>query len=346
MKHVDYIVVGCGLAGIAFCEQLRVNNKSFVVFDNSSQTSSGVAGGLYNPVILKRFTPVWKSRAQLDIAIPNYQNIEKLLDIKLDYQVPVYRLFNSIEEQNNWFTASDKVGLSEFLFTGIIKNDNNHIKAPFGFGKVLQTGRIDTLKLIQTYRTYLETQGHFFKDAFEYESVKFQENNVEYINYQAAHIIFAEGFGVKKNPFFKELPLNGTKGELLTIHAPELKMEYVLKSSVFIIPLGEDLYRIGATYHRDDKTNTITEDAREELLKKLKTFLHCEFTVVNQVAGIRPTVAGRRPLVGSHASYKNVHILNGLGSRGVMIAPYVAKQLYDFIEHQIPLEEEIDVSRF
>lgn len=56
--EVDYIIVGCGLAGIAFCEQLRQNNKSFVVFDNSSQHSSTVAAGLYNPVILKRFTEV------------------------------------------------------------------------------------------------------------------------------------------------------------------------------------------------------------------------------------------------------------------------------------------------
>jgi len=47
---VDYIVVGCGLAGIAFCEQLLANNKSFVVFDDDSQKSSTVAGGLYNPV--------------------------------------------------------------------------------------------------------------------------------------------------------------------------------------------------------------------------------------------------------------------------------------------------------
>jgi len=61
MKHVDYIIVGCGLAGIAFCEQLNAANKTFIVFDNASQHSSTIAGGLYNPVVLKRFTPVWKS---------------------------------------------------------------------------------------------------------------------------------------------------------------------------------------------------------------------------------------------------------------------------------------------
>jgi len=65
---VDYIVVGCGLAGISFCEQLKANGKSFVVFDNQSQQSSIVAGGLYNPVVLKRFTSVWKSKELLELA--------------------------------------------------------------------------------------------------------------------------------------------------------------------------------------------------------------------------------------------------------------------------------------
>jgi UDP-galactopyranose mutase len=43
---VDYIVVGSGLAGIAFCKHLNDRNKSFVVIDDDSQQSSTVAGGL------------------------------------------------------------------------------------------------------------------------------------------------------------------------------------------------------------------------------------------------------------------------------------------------------------
>ncbi len=46
---VDYIIVGCGLAGIGFCEELRKNGRSFIVFDdiqdltplNSIKTVSG-----------------------------------------------------------------------------------------------------------------------------------------------------------------------------------------------------------------------------------------------------------------------------------------------------------------
>ena len=343
---VDYIIVGCGLAGIAFCEQLKKNKKTFVVFDNNSQLSSSVAGGLYNPVVLKRFTPVWKSKEQLKLAIPMYLNIEKELDIKLDFKIPVLRRFTSIEEQNNWFTASDKIGLSEWLSPEIIKNDNANIDAEFGFGEVLETGRIDSHLLIDSYKIHLNEKDVFFSEAFSYNKLVLDDSLVTYKNIKAKHIVFAEGFGIKENPFFNHLPLKEAKGELVIIHAPELKINFVLKSSVFLIPIGDDKYIVGATYNWKDKTNNITQEARVELLNKLKTFLKCNYDVVNQVAGIRPTVIDRRPLVGVHKKYRNIFVLNGLGTRGVMIAPYIAKQLYDLIENGEPLEVEINITRF
>jgi glycine oxidase len=70
---VDYIIVGLGLAGLAFVEELMNANKSFLVFEDASQTSSLVAGGVYNPVVLKKFTAVWKAAEQLDLALLFYE---------------------------------------------------------------------------------------------------------------------------------------------------------------------------------------------------------------------------------------------------------------------------------
>jgi glycine/D-amino acid oxidase-like deaminating enzyme len=90
----------------------------------------------------------------------------------------------------------------------------------------------------------------------------------------------------------------------------------------------------------------ITVKAKKGLLNKLDKFLNCEYKVIDQVAGIRPTVKDRRPIVGQHQQHKNMFILNGLGTRGVMIAPYVAEQLFNYIEYGNSLESEIDISRF
>ncbi|GAA3603326.1 FAD-dependent oxidoreductase [Flavivirga amylovorans] len=343
---VDYIVVGIGLAGISFCEQLKANKKTFIAFDNTSQLSSIVAGGLYNPVVLKRFTSVWKSKEQLEIALPLYARLEKELDVKLDYKIPVYRKFASLEEQNDWFAASDKPILSEYLSEKLIKNENHAIKADFGFGEVLDTGRIDVKTMIEAYKIDLLKNKLLLEEAFNHDAITIENNTIQYQNLKATNMVFSEGYGIKQNPYFNHLPLVPAKGELVIIHAPDLKINYVLKAGVFLIPLGNDLYIVGATYEWKDLSNGITKEAKETLLNKLKKLISCSFEVVGQVAGIRPTVKDRRPLVGKHQKHKNLFVLNGLGTRGVMIGPYVAKQLYNFIENGVPLEKEIDINRF
>lgn len=344
--ETDYIVVGLGLAGIAFCEQLRENGKRFVVFDGDSQQSSSVAGGVYNPVVLKRFTAAWRSEEQLKIAVPFYQKLEQILSGKLVYPMPLYRKFASVEEQNLWFEAADKPSLAPYLSPRIIQNTNTGIDAPHGFGEVWHTGRIAVKALIEKYADLLLSQDCLRKEHLDYEALEGTGTGVRYKDIKARQIVFAEGFGMLSNPFFKYLPLRGAKGELLTIRAPELNLNSIVKSSVFLIPVGEDRYKVGATYNWKDKTNVTTSRAREELLTKLKSLLKCDFEVIKQEAGIRPTVADRRPLAGRHPQENNVYVLNGLGTRGTLVGPYVAKQLYDFIETGASLDEEIDISRF
>lgn len=343
---LDYLVVGLGLAGISFCEQLERKGKSFKVISDNSQQASMVAGGLYNPVILKRITLAWDAKEQLDLALPFYEELEKKLKVKLDYKIPVLRRFASAEEQNSWFEASDKPDLNYFLDQNMISNANTNLDSPFGYGQVRYTGRIKTKTLLERYTSYLNDKGLLVEETCDFDALEILKNEIIYKDMKARQVVFSEGYGLKKNPFFNYLPLNGTKGELLTIKAPKLKESKVIKSSVFIIPLGDDLYRIGATYKWKDKTNLPTQESREELIEKLKTFLKCDFKVVEHVAGVRPTVADRRPLVGRHPEFNNLYILNGFGSRGVMIAPYASKQLFQFIELGDKLNIEMDISRF
>lgn len=343
---LDYLIVGSGLAGISFAETLRQQNKSYKVISDQSQQASLVAGGLYNPVILKRFTLAWKAHVQLALAIPFYQDLEKELEVHLDYKIPVFRKFASVEEQNLWFEAADRPNLNQYLNTRILENTNTSIHAPFGLGEVRHTGRIDVRTLIFSYQKFLQKSGTLIEDPFDYRLLEIGSDYLNYGALKAKYIVFAEGFGLKHNPYFNYLPLNGTKGELLTIKAPGLKENHVVKSSVFIIPLGNDNYRVGATYKWKDKTNKPTVAAKKELLEKLRTLICCDFEVIDHVAGVRPTVTDRRPLVGQHPEHKNLYVLNGFGSRGVLIAPFASQKLYGCIENGIPIDSEMDVARF
>lgn len=343
---IDYIIVGAGLAGISFCEKALLHQKCFVVFNNDSQNSSKIAGGLYNPVILKRFSEVWQAQEQLELMTDFYSNLSSRVHKKFDFKVPILRKFFSIEEQNNWFAASDKEALTPFLSTSLCFNKYQGIDSPFGYGEVLQTGYVDTASLLSDYQEYLLSQQLLINETFDYSALTAKDDSVLYKNLEAKHIVFAEGFGLHANPFFNDLPLDGTKGELFIIKAVDLKLDVIVNTSVFILPLGNDLFKVGATYNWKDKTDLPTEEGKVELIDKIKEIISCEFEIVEHYAGVRPTVRDRRPLVGTHSEYERVHVLNGLGTRGVMLGPAMAKALFDNIENDIPLDNEIDIKRF
>ena len=346
LNMIDYIIVGSGLAGIAFAETGINHNKTILVFDNDSQNSSKIAAGLYNPVILKRFSEVFGAKYQMELLDVFYKTIEDKLSIVCDNKLPIYRKFFSIEEQNNWFAASDKPNLKEYLLAKIVTKKYDCIDSPYGYGEVLHTGYVDTMVLLDNYKKYLLTKNRYVKATFVYSEIVFNEDYVRYKDILAKHIVFAEGFGMHANPFFNYLPLDGTKGELLIIKAPKLNLDVIVNTSVFIVPLGNDLFKIGATYNWEDKTNTPTEEGKQELIVRIQEIITCDFEIVSHFAGVRPTVKDRKPMIGTHKNHQRLHILNGLGTRGVMLAPAMAKDLFDSIEKTKPLDKSIDIIRF
>ncbi|HLW62910.1 MAG TPA: FAD-dependent oxidoreductase [Flavobacterium sp.] len=344
--NVTYLIVGTGLAGLCMAHFCQRNNKSFVMIDNGQRTSSKVAGGMFNPVVLKRFTAIWESQAQLELANKFYPETERLLGEFFYHKLPIYRKFASIEEQNNWFLACDNPLTTPFLNDRLRQENFLHLPAEFGFGEVYDTGYLDVHLFVTSYQKYLREQKLLLNTSFEYDSMEISGTEIKYRDISAQHIIFAEGFSMHQNPFFNYLPLDGTKGELLYVRIPDLKLQPIVKSGVFIIPMGNDIYKVGATYNWQDKTDNPTKEGYNELTKGLEKLINCPYEIVKHLAGVRPTVKDRRPLVGAHYKFKNIHILNGLGTRGVLLAPYLADKLIRNIENGVPLDKNIDVVRY
>ncbi|NNF19008.1 MAG: FAD-dependent oxidoreductase [Flavobacteriaceae bacterium] len=343
---IDYIVVGLGLAGITFCETLARHGKSFVAVDDESQQATKVAGGLYNPVVLKRFNPVWMAEEQLAFAIPFYKALEEKLGENLLYPSRIKRRFASIDEQNQWFEASDHPRLKNVLLQELQANTNPNIAAPFGFGIVAHSGRLATSLLVERYTELLRKQDQLIGESFLFDELQILGEGVQYRHIMARQIVFATGFGLVKNPYFNYLPMQGSKGEYIKIHCPDLRETEILKGAFFVLPEGNDEYLVGATYAWKDFENTPTAKARQQLTEKLDRILNCDYKLISQQAGIRPTVTDRKPLLGRHPVHKDLYVLNGFGSRGVMIGPWAADLLYRNIEEGNSLPAEIDLSRF
>jgi len=346
MKQVDYIIIGFGLAGLAMARTLEKNNKSFIVIDNGNPISSLVAGGFVSPVILKRFTPVWQAEEQVNYCYDFFGNFGEEFNTSFIERFPIYRRFASVEEQNNWMIATDKPLLRPFLSSTLINKEIKGVDAPFGFGEVMQSGRILVSKVIKYYKEALIKKEQYISSEFDYNALEASESSIQYQDIQAKQLVFAEGYAINNNPYFKHLPLDGTKGELLVINAPELALEVQLKAGVIILPIGDANFFVAATFNWKDKTNAITSGGKQELMEKLDKVLTVPYTVIDQKAGVRPTVKDRRPLVGKHPKHKNMYVLNGLGTRGVMIGPAMAKALYNYIENKEALDEMVDCKRY
>ena len=99
-----------------------------------------------------------------------YQTLEEKLKMKVDFKIPILRKFFSIEEQNNWFAASDKPNLAPFLSLDLVSKKYEGIDSPFGYGEVLQTGYVDTATLLDCYKKYLIESGFFLEETFDYDA--------------------------------------------------------------------------------------------------------------------------------------------------------------------------------
>jgi hypothetical protein len=306
-----------------------------------------VAAGMYNPIVFKRLTKSWMADKLITAANEIYRQLEELLQEKINNPIDIIRLFSSIEQQNDWFIKSGEVGFDKYLSNSKTELlTQNNIPDNFGYGTVKNSGWIDTNNLLSKYQNHLLKNELLLPSDFDYNELDVFDNKVTYKEFSASNIIFCEGNQISKNPYFNYLPLKPTKGELLTIEIKNLNIDKVVNKGFFILPIGGNKFKVGATYNWKDLTDKNTEEGKQELIDKIKSVLPHEFKIIEHKAGIRPTVIDRRPLIGEHPEHKNMFVFNGMGTKGVMIAPYYAKQFTEHLIENSLIDKEVNINRF
>lgn len=344
--NVEYIIVGQGVAGSCFALKLIRNNKSFIVIDQNINKASSVAVGIYNPVVLKRFSLIWNAVEQLELMQDYFHGFEKLLGERYLYELPTYRIIHDQNEIHTWEKKADKSELRPFLNAKIHSETPPNFSVPFGYGEVMQTGRVHMQKFLHDFCNYLINTNQYLNSNFDFSQLAVSDNNIRYNNIKANKVIFCEGFGVKENPYFKYLPIIGVKGEVLKIKTKEKIPPAIWKAYNFLMPTTENYAYTASTYDRDDLTPSPTEKGKQEIITHLKAFYKGSFEVVGHYAGIRPTVIDRKPIIGNHPIYKNLFVLNGMGTRGTLLAPQMTEFLYDSSEKGTEIDNVANVRRF
>lgn len=345
---VDFIIVGQGLAGTLLAHELFRQNRTFVVFNDPDQIkSSEVAAGLINPVVFRRMTKSWL----VDDAFPQmetaYQKLEELLHEQLYFPGQMLKILSE-DKVDFW---KEKVFANQLeAYLEVEPNLNRRkpgISNTFSFGCVNKSGRLDIQKLILAFSEFLNQQSSIRNEKLDYEKLGLQPDSVTYDNVTASKIIFCEGSAASQNPFFNSLKFKHSKGEVLELKIPELNLNEIVSSEVFLMPIGNHRYKVGATYTWDELNEEITDSARNELLDKLRNISSTHFEVLSQKAGIRPTMHDRKPVIGLLPDNPQIGIFNGLGSKGVLLGPYLAKQFANFlIGNSTYIHPEANIQRY
>ncbi|SMO92666.1 Glycine/D-amino acid oxidase [Chryseobacterium rhizoplanae] len=343
MKDVDYIIVGDGYAGLFLAHQLIKNNKSFVIFSEGRKSASQVSAGIINPVVLKKFTTFWKAQEQIDFLKDSLKEIESYTGENYLINAPIHRIFHDENEQNLWLKKSGNEELSAFLDKNF--DSLNGVKNDFQTGKVNQSARLDVNGFFNGLFNYLEKNSHLIKERFDYARLNPSES--VYKDFSFKNIIFCEGMGVKDNPYFSEIAVVPNKGHHIKVKLSQPIPENItIKKKHFLFPTGNGLYFYGGTYDRDQLHHHIDDSAVTQLVNGLSEFYPYDFEVEEVHFGFRPTVKDRRPIIGRHQTWDNLYVFNGMGARGILNGCYFSRDLFRFIENDIPLHQEVSSKRF
>ena len=288
----------------------------------------------------------WMIDDLLPIAIGQYGKLETLLNIEVVHPMPVYKILSSVKEQNDWVSKSDIIGYKDYL-SPVTFPSWDHVETPYGVGVIQNTYWIDIKKIVVAFREWLNEREELLDEPFRFESLELKDDYVVYKGIKAKRIVFCEGYKGMENPFFAHLPFVIAKGEVLNIFSEELNFSNgILNKNGLILPVGKDVFRIGATYKWNDPIEVITPDGKVELVKKLENITSCNYEILGQEVGIRPTVKDRRPFLGVSPQNDKVIIFNGMGTKGISLSPYFANHLIEFLESDIELITDVNVNRF
>lgn len=349
--ETENLVVGLGIAGINLCHQLEKAGKPFLVIDDvPSFSSSIIAGGIYNPVVLKRKVKSWKVDELFPFLVSTYRELEAELQTDfLLHDFPILKPISSTDELTEWRVAVESGLLHPYVSSVEFgRPDGPFQNSVIGSVTIRNGGFVRISKLIEAYRAKLMHANLLVTKRFSHPQLSVKQSHVEYDGIRADRILFTEGRAMMQNPFFSWIPLRPTKGQMITVRvSDELTPDRIYNQQFLLFPTEQkNTFRLGATYEWNDLNETPSQQSTDELIDRAQKALKLDFEVLDAQAAIRPNVADRRPVIGQHPEEKCVFLFNGMGSKGVMLAPYFAKQLVDHIYDGGDIDPEVNLNRF
>ena len=345
-RRFDYLVVGQGLAGSVLTGAFWLRGRTVAVIDeNHRNAASLAAAGIINPITGKRLNRPERLDEYLGCAFSFYPRLERELGERFFERRSILRLLENPAEKERWDRQQAQPEFRPYLGAGLtVIRPEFH--APYGGFEIDRAAQLDVVKLLAATRQRLQEQGALADESFEYDRLSIGSDEIRWGDWRAGAIVFCEGYRLANNPWFGRIQLNPAKGEVLTLAAPEFAETRIVQAGKWVLRGLDGKIRAGTNYSWDRFDEEPTKAARIEIENALQTFWRQQYEVVGQRAGVRPvTKADNRPMAGLHPMHRRLGILNGLGSKGALQAPFVAEALVAKLETHGTIPADLDVCR-
>jgi glycine/D-amino acid oxidase-like deaminating enzyme len=342
-----YLIVGQGLAGTLLAFSLLEKGEEVLIADDYNHASaSQVAAGMWNPVTFKRLAASWLAKEMLEEMNVTFRKLEEKLQASFFHTVPVARIFNSIQDANFWDEKSDHPEVGRFLSARSNKSVQENFDSPFGNSEVNECGWLNVPLFREVSKNYFIQHGNFIEDAVHESEVEFQENCVVWKERTFDKLILCNGIGVNQWKGLENLDLIPNHGQVLDLKIENLEIDAIVNFGQFLLPFGNEKFRLGATYNWNEVPDEPTDEAKDSLLAELNQRLDKTVIVESHKTGFRPTTRDRRPIIGFAKENERLGVFGGLGSKGVLLAPYFSKLFSAVLTEGAPIPKEVSTARF
>jgi len=346
----DYLIVGQGLAGSIVAWLLIHEGQRVLIADNQPQSAaSRTAAGIINPVTGRR----WVKTPYIDICLPAahrlYDVFEQQFDRLFFHNRGFLRLLRSAADcaalQKRRSDADYTDYLGDYLAPG---STGYALDDPWGCVAQSGCGYLQTELLLDLLRCWFQDSGCLVEAPFVFEDLDLERTPLRWCGRPIHRIVFCEGARAVNNPWFRWLPFQLSKGDILTLATDNPMPCHIIHREQWMLPMDEGTFKFGASYQWAPLDSRPDEKAARHLLDRLDTFFKpaVRAEVIRHQSGIRPGTRDKQPFIGVHPRYDHLLMFNGFGSKGVLLIPWYAQRLVDLLRHNAPLPPHADIRRF
>lgn len=338
--------MGQGLAGSVLAWHLSEKGQRLLVVDRDEpDTSSKVAAGLVTPLAGARFNLPDGLETRLDYARAFYWKHEEASGATFFHHRRIARLFQSEAERTAWNARLEKEGERYARFHEPLAIDEARFHAPHGGFEMKEGGWLDVPAFLEYTRQALLERAAYAIGQVKSADVILEDDGIRWKNVSASRVVFCEGWRGNQNRFFDWIPMNAALGDILDLEMPELEEEgRIISRGGWLIPQGGGRFRAGSNYRHQFTSTEPVESGKAEVLEKLGRITPVTPRVVGHRAAVRPVIRRSQVFLGVHPAHRRVAFFNGLGSKGVLNAPWYAAQLAGHLLDGTPLPADADLA--